>query len=358
MTGEVREELAPVRPGEDLDWVALEAHLRAHLPEDLADVAAAEGFEVLQFPNGSANLTYRVVLGGTPLVVRRPPFGQIAVGAHDMGREYRVLSRLHAKYPRAPRGLLFCEDVDVVGAPFLVSEYRSGVVVWDAVPDSLRTVDEPGRAIGLAVAEALADLHEVDPDDVGLADLGRPEGYLGRQVAGWTKRWAAVASQPEGPVWQAGEKLAATLPETRATGFVHNDFKIDNCQFAPGDPTTVVSVFDWDMTTLGDPLADLGTLLNYWPGEPGQANAVPGLDGLGLPSRDEIVERYLARRSLEVDPAVMNWYEAFGCWKTAVILQQLYARFVRGETTDERMGERGGQVDPLGLRALDLLHAS
>ncbi|GAA1916132.1 phosphotransferase family protein [Nocardioides marmoribigeumensis] len=358
MSGEVREELAPVRPGEDLDWVALEAHLRSHLPEDLAHVAEAEGFEVLQFPNGSANLTYRVVLGDTPLVVRRPPFGQIAVGAHDMGREYRVLSRLHAKYPRAPRGLLFCEDTEVVGAPFLVSEYRSGLVVWDSVPDALRTVDEPGRAIGLAVAEALADLHEVDPDDVGLADLGRPEGYLGRQVAGWTKRWAAVASQPEGPVWEVGEKLAATLPETRVTGFVHNDFKIDNCQFAPGDPGTVVSVFDWDMTTLGDPLADLGTLLNYWPGEPGQANAVPGLDGLGLPTRDEVVERYLARRGLDVDPAVMDWYEAFGCWKTAVILQQLYARFVRGETTDQRMGERGAQVDPLGLRALGLLHAS
>lgn len=358
MSDDVREELAPVRPGEELDWVALEAYLRSNLPADLAHLAEAEGFEVLQFPNGSANLTYRVVMGGTPLVVRRPPFGQIAVGAHDMGREYRVLSRLHTQYGRAPRGVLFCEDTSVIGAPFLVSEYRSGLVVWDAVPDALRTVDEPGRAIGYAVVEALADLHRVEPEEVGLGDLGRPDGYLARQVAGWTKRWEAVASRSSGPNWEAGRRLAATLPETRSSGFVHNDFKIDNCQFAPGDPSNVVSVFDWDMTTLGDPLADLGTLLNYWPGEPGQANAVPGLDALGLPSRDEVVQRYLERRDIEVDPAVMDWYEAFGCWKTAVILQQLYARYVRGESTDERMGERGAQVDPLGERALDLLHGN
>ncbi len=350
-----REELAPVRPGEELDWAALERYVRTHLPADLAEVADAEGVEVLQFPNGSANLTYRVVLGGTPLVVRRPPFGQIAVGAHDMGREYRVLSRLHRRYPRAPRGLAFCDDPAVIGAPFLVSEYRPGIVVWDAVPDELAGVPDAGRAIGFAVVDALADLHQVDPAEVDLSDLGRPAGYLERQVAGWTKRWAAVASHPEGPVWQVGRALAATLPASGLDGFVHNDFKIDNCQFAPGDPTRVVSVFDWDMTTLGDPLADLGTLLNYWPGEPGQANAVPGLAGLGLPSRDEIVARYLARRGLDVDPAVIDWYEAFGCWKTAVILQQLYARYVRGETTDPRMGERGAQVNPLALRALRLL---
>ncbi len=287
--------------------------------------------------------------------MRRPPFGQIAAGAHDMGREYRVLSRLHARYPRAPRGLLFCDDDGVIGAPFLVSEYRSGVVVWDAVPDVLRTVPEPGRAIGFAVVDALADLHLVDPDSVGLGDLGRPAGYLERQVAGWTRRWEAVASHPDGPVWRVGRRLAETLPVSGLPGFVHNDFKIDNCQFAPGDPTTVVSVFDWDMTTLGDPMADLGTLLNYWPGEPGQANAVPGLAALGLPGRDEVVQRYLDRRGIDLDPAVVGWYEAFGCWKTAVILQQLYARFERGESTDPRMGERAAQVDPLAERALDLL---
>jgi aminoglycoside phosphotransferase (APT) family kinase protein len=352
---EERVELAPVRAGEELDWAALEDYLRRNLPPDLQHAVERAGFEVLQFPNGSANLTYRVVIGGLPIVVRRPPFGQIAAGAHDMAREHKVLSRLFARYPRAPRGLLLCEDTDVIGAPFLVSEYRSGVVVWDAVPAELRTTDDPGRALGFAVVEALADLHLVQPDEVGLGDLGRPEGYLERQVRGWTKRWEAVASQPDGPVWQAGQTLAATLPVSQATGFVHNDFKIDNCQFAPGEPSTVVSVFDWDMATLGDPLADLGTLLNYWPGEAGQANAVPGLSNLGLPSRDEVVQRYLARRDLDLDPAVVDWYEAFGCWKTAVILQQLYARFERGETTDRRMGERSAQVEPLAERALALL---
>ena len=343
-----RPEVAPVRAGEELDWPSLERHLRQHLP-------AAEGeFSVLQFPNGSANLTYLVRFGEDAVVVRRPPFGVIATGAHDMRREYTVLSRLHAAYPRAPLGLHYCADESVIGAHFLVSEYRSGVVVWDRVPEQLAVGEDPARRIGLAVVDALADLHLVDPAACGLGDLGRPEGYLERQVRGWQRRWEAVAPAGDHTLDRVGELLARHLPESGRPALVHNDFKVDNCQFAPGTPDVVATVFDWDMATLGDPLTDLGTLLNYWPDGPTPADGVPGLEHLGLPSRDEVVVRYAERTGQTLTRGDVAWYEAFGCWKTAVIMQQLYVRHLRGESSDDRMAARGEQVGRIADRALAL----
>lgn len=339
---------APVRPGEDLDWPRVEAYLRERIPE-------LDGtFSVLQFPNGSANLTYQVRFGDTRLVLRRPPFGKLAPGAHDMRREYRTLSQLWRSYPRAPRGLLFCDDHAVAGADFLVVEYRSGVVVWDAVPEPMAGLPDAGRRVGFAVIDALADLHRVAPDECGLGDLGRPDGFLERQVRGWRERWDLSAVEGSEPlVAELGESLAESMPESGPPAVLHNDFKIDNCQFALGDPNTVVSVFDWDMATLGDPLVDLGTLLNYWPDpEFGDAGALAELrlSRLGLPSREEVVERYAARSARNV--SAVDWYEAYGCFKTVVILQQLYARYLRGETTDERMASRGDHISLLAKRGL------
>jgi aminoglycoside phosphotransferase (APT) family kinase protein len=349
-TGDVaqRTEVGGVRPGEELDWVALERHLREVLPHLRGD------FSVRQFLNGSANLTYLVRFGDDALVVRRPPFGAIATGAHDMLREYTVLSRLHAAYPRVPRGVHYCADTGVIGAHFLVSEYRSGVVVWDRVPEELAVGAEPGRRIGFAVVDALADLHLVQPAACDLGYLGRPEGYLDRQVRGWTRRWGAVATKGRGTVHRVAELLARHLPESGPATLVHNDFKVDNCQFTPGDPDHVTSVFDWDMATLGDPLTDLGTLLNYWPDGATPAEGVPGVENIGLPSRDEIVERYAARTRQRLTRADVVWYEAFGCWKTAIIMQQLYVRHLRGETSDERMNVRGRQAVRIADRALVL----
>jgi aminoglycoside phosphotransferase (APT) family kinase protein len=355
---EPQDEVAPVRSGEELDWTALAAHLRANV-DDLDGE-----FSVLQFPKGSANLTYRLSFGDRRLVVRRPPFGKIAPGAHDMGREYKVLSRLHERYDRAPRALLHCADPSVIGAEFLVSEYRDGVVVWDSVPESMSRLPDAGRRIGLAVIDGLADLHAVDPASCGLSDLGRPDGYLERQVRGWSSRWDAVAGHAPSAetakiVEEAGARIRASVPTSQRAGIVHNDYKVDNCQFTPGNPDRVTSVFDWDMATTGDVLVDLGTLLNYWPDrtvDPGSDAAfiaVPGMHGLDLPSRAEVIERYAAGSDLDLSR--IAWYEAFGCWKTVVILQQLYARFVRGETSDERMGQRGDLVEPLARRALGLL---
>ncbi len=352
-SAEPTSETASVRSGEEMDWPRLEAYLRENVP-------GLDGeFSVLQFPRGSANLTYQVTIGQTRLVVRRPPLGQVAPGAHDMAREYQVLSKLSERYDRAPRALALCQDPGVIGATFLVSEYRTGVVIWNEIPATMAAHAEAGRAVGFAVADALADLHDVHPATVGLSDLGRPDGYLERQLSGWLKRWSAVAEEGKEVVAQVGERLGELLPDRASGAIIHNDFKIDNCQFTPDDPTRVTSVFDWDMATLGDPLADVGTLLNYWPeGGADAAIAVPGLDRLGLPTKDEIVQRYAQRRGLDLSRRDLLWYEALGCWKTAIIMQQLYMRWVRGESTDPRMGERGGPVVSLADRALHLLEES
>lgn len=342
-----RVEVAPVRAGEELDWVALEAYLRSQLPEADGD------FRVLQFPSGSANLTYRVQLGDQLLVVRRPPFGQVAPKSHDMHREFKVLAGLNPVYQRAPRALLYCEDPAVIGAHFLVSEYRQGVVVWDRIPGTMPA--DSGHALGVAVAEALADLHAVDYAAAGLSGLGRPDGYLERQVSGWLRRWEAVSTDDAGPApAEAGRLLRELLPQNSTAAIVHNDFKLDNCQFAADDPTTVRSVFDWDMATVGDPLTDLGTLLNYWP-DPEVVSILPGIDELGLPTKEELVGSYAQRAGRDLNRADLAWYEAFGYWKTAVILQQLYVRFVRGETTDPRMAGRGKHVGALSEHAVNLL---
>lgn len=349
---EARVEVAPVRPGEELDWDALAAYLREHL-------SGLDGeMRVLQFPNGSANLTYLVAFGDERLVVRRPPFGRLAPGAHDMRREHRVLAQLWRGFDRAPRAFLFCDDHTVVGSDFLVVEYRSGEVIWGAVPASMRHDPEVGRHLGRAVVDALADLHLVPPEAVGLAGLGRPQGFVERQVAGWAERWELVAREEIAPLMAAvGDRLAQAVPSSRLVSILHNDYKLDNCQFAPTQPDRVRSIFDWDMATLGDPLIDLGTTLNYWPDpsdtDDSAALVVPGLETLGLPTRAEVVDRYAQVTGFDVD--AVPWYEAFASWKTAVVLQQLYARYLRGESTDERMAARGEMVAQQARRAATVL---
>ncbi|HUA42775.1 MAG TPA: phosphotransferase family protein, partial [Streptosporangiaceae bacterium] len=253
-------DVAPVRPGEELDWVSIAAFVRERLPGLDGELS------VLQFPNGSANLTYLLRFGDVPLVLRRPPFGRIAPGAHDMAREHRVLSRLWQAFPPAPRALVLCEDEGITGAKFFIMEFRSGVVIWDSIPGSMRCHADAARRVGFAVIRALAALHQVDYAQIGLADLGRPDGFIARQLRGWRSRWEAVASPAASATMiEVADVLERTMPPTQRAAILHNDLKLDNCQFDPADPDLVHSVFDWDMATLGDPLVDVGILLNYWP---------------------------------------------------------------------------------------------
>ncbi len=316
--------------------------------------------EVLQFPNGSANLTYLLRVGEREIVLRRPPFGQIAPGAHDMKREFKVLSRLWRHFDRAPRGYLFCDDAAVLGADFFVMERRRGEVVRETIPSALARHADAPRRLAAALVEAMAELHALDPAACGLGDLGRPDGFVDRQLDGWAKRWALA--RPDGASDQMDrihERLARGKPAPSRASIVHNDLKLDNCQFSPESPDRVTSIFDWDMTTLGDPLVDLGTLLNYWPDatdtEATQRGTRPGLAHVGLPSRAEITARYAALTG--ADPAAARWWEAFALWKTVVVVVQLNRRWVRGESTDPRMAHIADRAPSLVTAARLVLDA-
>jgi aminoglycoside phosphotransferase (APT) family kinase protein len=366
-------EYGAVRPGDELAFDRLAGYLRASI-DGLGALVSAH-----QFLNGAANLTYLLEFTDRRLVIRRPPFGHIAVGAHDMKREYRALSRLWRSYDRAPRAYLLCDDHSIIGSDFLVIEYRPGIVVWGSVPPGMAGQPDAGRRIGFAVVAALADLHLLDPERAGVADLGRPDGFVDRQLRGWQARWAAVAEPllanlaADGPmsaddapagsgfvvdlVAEAGARLSATRPETVRASVLHNDFKIDNCQFDPADPDRVRSVFDWDMATIGDPLVDLGTMLNYWPDpsdDPDNRPSYPdGQQNMRLPTRAEVCERYA--RTTGADLSAVSWYEAFGCWKTAIVVGQLYHRYLMGNSHDLRQGLKGDRIMPLARRALTIL---
>jgi len=349
-------EVAPVRSGEQLDWGALEAWLLPRLAEAIPGLAGP--IEVMQFPNGSANLTYLLRLGGHELVLRRPPMGEIAPGAHDMRREHKVLSRLWRRFDRAPRAYLFCDDRSVLGADFFVMERRRGEVVRAHVPQSMRAQPDVGRRLGFALVDAMAELHTLDPAACDLADLGKPDGFVERQVSGWAKRWALSRfDDSPGPMDVVHERLERSLPALTRVSIVHNDLKLDNCQFAPENPDRVVSIFDWDMTTLGDPLIDLGTLLNYWPDpadpESAQRASNPGLAKMGLASRAEIAARYAAQTGVNL--SAVRWWEAFALWKTAVVVQQLHRRWVRGESTDPRMARVADRMPSLIAAAVAVL---
>ena len=346
-------EIAPVRPGERLDWTALERWLQPRLADVLPGVDGP--LDVLQFPNGSANLTYLLRVGAHELVLRRPPMGQIAPGAHDMRREYKVLSRLWRHFDRAPRAYLFGDDPAVLGADFFIMERRRGEVVRAEVPSSMLGHRDVGRRIGFALVDAMADLHALDPAACGLGDLGKPDGFVERQVSGWARRWELSRFEDSpAAMEELHQRLVAAMPAMSRVSIVHNDLKLDNCQFDPASPDRVASIFDWDMATLGDPLIDLGTLLNYWPdpSDPPEASraSYPGLTGLGLPTRAEITARYAARTG--VDIAAVRWWEAFALWKTVVVVQQLHRRWVRGESTDPRMARIADRIPALITAAL------
>jgi len=330
-------ELIDQRPDERLDTARLDPYLRARLE-------GAEGpLAVRQFGGGKANLTYLLRFGTDEFVLRRPPLGPIPPGAHDMRREHRVLSVLHRRFGPAPKSLLLCEDESVIGAVFIVEERRHGFVIRDDIPPEFAGQPDLNRRIGEALVDALADLHLVPPADIGLADLGRAEGYLERQLAGWTRRWQAAqggeeAARAEALMAPVLDWLGAHLPNSGGAALLHNDYRLDNCLLDSADPGRIAAVLDWDMCTQGDPLADLGYILNYWV-EPGDDPAWREIAAMptwreGFPSRAEAIERYALRTGFDV--AAIGWHQVFAAFKLAVIIQQIYIRYVRGQTQDQR----------------------
>lgn len=336
-----------------VDVAALEAYL-------CAGIEGARGpLAITELEHGHTNVSFHLRLGDRELVLRRPPLGPTPPGALDMYREYCVLAALGEVYPRAPQALLCCADPSVIGAPFVVMEHRQGEIVRGSLPASL-SGEGDGRRASEALIDALADLHHVEPLRSGLGELGRPRSYTERHLTSWVRRLRATsADRSSAPLEEVAEGLLETLPRPQRTSIVHNDFKLDNCQFAPGRPDVVTTVLDWDQASLGDPLLDLGILLAYWPDpdDPISRHRVlfPGLEQVPLARRQELVSWYAERSSLRLRD--LGWYEAFGLWRAAIVNLQLRQRFTDGQTRDRRLGERGRCVKPLAQAAQETLHA-
>ncbi len=343
------EDTMPMRKDERIDPVKVGRVL-------VEKMAGLEGTpEILQFSGGRANLTYllrwKCANGKVQeWVLRRPPLGPVAPKSHDMAREYRVLSQLYQAYPLAPKAVYFSEDTQVVGAPFLVMECRKGVVVRQTMP-AMWENPLAARALAEGLVDAMAELHQVEPAAVGLANLGHPEGFMQRQLKGWAERWslAQVETPDATPFQDVHAWLGRHLPPPQRTTLVHNDFKLDNIMMHPKNLGQAVAVFDWDMCTLGDPLADLGGLLGYWTqGDDTPARrsfTVMPSETSGYLTRQQATARYGQKTGLNVDDAEV--YEVFGVWRTAVIVQQIYARWQRGQTQDARFAGYGKRATML-----------
>jgi aminoglycoside phosphotransferase (APT) family kinase protein len=323
-----------IRQGEELDV----GRLTAFLKNQVAELAGISTVTVKQFPSGHSNLTYLVEANGREYVLRRPPFGSKVKSAHDMGREYRILSKLHGAYPLAPEPIAFCEDEAVIGANFYVMRRLQGIILRKELPAGLSLPAETLRALHLNLVDNLARIHAIDYAKAGLGDLGKPQGYVERQVIGWTKRYADSQTDDIPAVTEVAKWLADHLPKESGSSLIHNDYKLDNVVLDANDITKIVGVLDWEMSTLGDPLMDLGTFLGYWV-EPGDDDAMQVMKwgpttAPGALTRQEIVDRYERAMNRSVDNAV--YYYVFGMFKTAVVVQQIYYRYKQGLTKDER----------------------
>lgn len=325
-------ELIAPRSDEGLDISRLEPYLREHLPQTSGDCL------IRQFKGGHANLTYLIRFGETEYVLRRPPLGPIAPGSHDMGREFRVLSKLHRHFSLAPESYLYCDDEGIIGAPFQIMDRRKGIVIRNRMPPLASDGPELRRRVSEMMVDVLAELHSIDRAAAGLGTLGHPEGFLDRQLEGWSGRWQAAAHEDRADMNKLIAWLEERKPASRHVSILHNDYKLDNMIVDGRDPAIPVAVLDWDMCTSGDALTDLGYLLNQWV-EPDddpawiEWSAMPTWQP-GFLRRDDVVERYCARTGFDVEN--MRWYYAFSVMKFAVIIQQIYIRYRRGQTRDER----------------------
>jgi aminoglycoside phosphotransferase (APT) family kinase protein len=337
-----------VREGEALDWVKLEQYLRAEIPELSGE------FKVQQFHGGHANLTYLLNFGNQELVLRRPPFGKIAPGAHDMKREYRVLSKLYKFFPQAPRAFHLCEDPAIIGAKFVLMERRRGVILRYEMLDCFKEFENAAERLTVSMIKAQATLHQIDVVAADLNQLGKPKGFVERQLNGWAKRWELSKAEENQAMEEVLQALKEAIPQPQAVSIIHNDIKFDNCQFQENNPDEVSSIFDWDMTTLGDPLIDFATTLSYWPDQRIKhiKNLPVQLKG-NFPSKDFLKEKYQAFTGFSLEN--IAWYEAFSYWKGAIIAQQLYKRFLDGATKDKRMESFGNSAKAMGMLALQII---
>jgi aminoglycoside phosphotransferase (APT) family kinase protein len=320
-----------VRAGEELDLARLGAYLGRHFD-------GPGPVTVDQFPSGHSNLTYRVTWGGRELVLRRPPFGSRVKSAHDMGREYRVLSRLHESYNVAPKVILYCDDLSVLDAPFYLMDPIRGIILRRELPSGLLLSPAVAREISEAFLDNLVRLHSLDYNKIGLGDLGKPQGYLERQVKGWIERYHHSATHYLPEVARISAWLTQHIPASSDATLIHNDYKYDNVVLDSNDITKIIGVLDWEMCTLGDPLSDLGTTLAYWT-DPSDLDELQEICSApttipGTLTRAQLAQRYARTTGRGIPDMV--FYLTFARFKVAVIVQQIYYRYAKGLTHDER----------------------
>jgi aminoglycoside phosphotransferase (APT) family kinase protein len=335
------EDTIEVREGEQLDWSRLEGYLRAYIP-----AIGAGTMVVRQFPSGASNLTYLVRIGTWEGVLRRPPFGPVPPKAHDMQRESNLLRHVHPVFPLAPEIYLFCDDLDLMGVPFYIMERRKGIVLDDAFPPGIAPTPELCQRISTSVVDTLVQIHAIDWQAAGLAEFGHPTGFLDRQVKGWTERYIRAQTDEIPQVEPLMRWLVDHTPVSAAPTLIHNDFKLNNILMNAQDLALPVAVLDWEMATIGDPLFDLTITLAYWI----QADDSEELQSLiptvttlpGFISRTQFIERYSAQSGRDLSS--MQFYMAFAYFKLAVILQQIYVRWKRGQTQDKRFSIFGSHI--------------
>lgn len=341
-----------VRPGEELNLAALQTYLNGHVPK------VGRILEISQFPGGFSNLTYCLKTAEKEYVLRRPPFGANIKGGHDMGREFRVLSLLQDHYTKIPQPLIFCEDEGVLDAPFYIMERIRGVILRPANAPSMHLSPEVLRQTSAALVDNLVELHALDIETTGLVQLGKPEGYVQRQVEGWIKRYYHAETDKIEQMDAVADWLTRNQPQSQSPTLLHNDYKYDNVILNPEDFPRILGVLDWEMATVGDPLMDLGATLAYWV-EATDDKTLWQFNITWLPgnlSRQEVIERYAAKSGRDLSKIL--FYYVFGMFKNAVIVQQIYARWKKGHTQDERFGKLLPVILDLAKRAVKALETN
>ena len=325
-----------IRSGEELDASRIDPYLKAHIP-------GLEGQPMIsQFPGGASNLTYLIEYSGVELVLRRPPFGHKAKSAHDMGREFRILNQLKDAFPYCPKAYALCTDESVIGSEFYVMERLKGIILRADLPPELGLGPDPARTLCQTFINTLAELHKVDYTACGLSDLGKPQGYVQRQIGGWCERYEKALT-PDAPRWEAVKDwLKANMPADHPTpAIVHNDYRFDNVILDPADPLQIIGVLDWELTTLGDPLMDLGNTLAYWieadDPAPVQLMRRQPSNAPGMLTRREFVDYYAERSGIQIDN--YDFYYTYGLFRLAGIVQQIYYRYYHGQTQDKRFAQ-------------------
>lgn len=352
-----------VRAGEELNLKTLHAYLREELPTQVSQSGSNETLEIKQFPGGHSNLTYLIYYGDQEFVLRRPPVGPVAPTAHDMPREYKLLAAINPYFPLAPKPVLLCEDASILGVPFYLMERRRGFIVRGAVPDLIGEDLNLRKRISESVFDTLIKLHAVDIEATGIIQIGKPAGFVTRQVRGWSDRWRRSKTVELAEMDQLIQWLADRIPDEANVDatIVHNDFKLDNLMLAEDDPARIVAVLDWEMCTVGDPLVDLGLALTYWTmlggGKSDENSSLRAItNGPGWMTREEIIERYQSGTGRDLSRIV--FYETFARFKVAVVIQQIYFRFAKGQTSDERFRNLDVMVNALAREALELAQRS